>query len=211
MPENEFKYYALHYLNLWVSQDKPWCKALAGTDDSDKLGALRKAAGFYSIARNLPKKFDTGNRLGPVLEIIDAQSPADFQDPKLLRSIEKVRKNISARYGGRDVLSATTKFLWLKMQSPIIIYDSQARKALSKLGSVKHRIARIDEYYDRWRKEFKPREQEIRDACASLQNIYEYAENPEAALDECRGKTIEQSWFRERVFDVYLWRRGLDA
>jgi hypothetical protein len=63
MPKAEFKYHALRYLNLWVSQDRTCCEALAGTDDSEKLRALAKAAAFYRIARNLRTRYDTGKQL----------------------------------------------------------------------------------------------------------------------------------------------------
>ena len=102
----------------------------------------------------------------------------------------------------RDVLSATTKFLWLKMKSPIIIYDSRARKALGAA------LGEIDEYYSRWREKFKGCEQQIRDACTSLQKVHEYTENPEVATPQYIAKTAAHPWFRERVFDVYLWSLG---
>jgi hypothetical protein len=205
MPKAEFKYHALHYLNLWVSQDRTCCEALAGTDDSEKLRALAKAAAFYRIARNLRTRYDTGKRLPryrPVLKIIDALNPADFRGENLLPSIEKVRDKIKAQYGRRDVLSATTKFLWLKMKSPIIIYDSRARKALGAASG------EIDEYYSRWREKFEGCEPQIRDACTSLQKVHEYTENPEIATPQYIAKTAAHPWFRERVFDVYLWSLG---
>jgi len=208
MPKAEFNYYALHYLNLWVSKDRRWCEALAGTDDSEKLAALARAAAFYRIARNLPTDYDVGKglqRYEPVLKIIDALNPTDFQDERLVPSIKKVRKKISAKYGHRDVLSLTTKFLWLKMKSPIIIYDSRARRALRAAAGD------IQEYYWRWQREFTRREQEVRQACTSLQKVHEYTENPEIATRQYIAKTAAQPWFRERVFDVYLWHLGMDA
>ena len=205
MPKDEFKYYALHYLNLRVSQDKPCCEALAGRDDSKKLSTLADAAVSYSIARTLPTRYDKGKGLprhGPVLKIIDAENRADFRGENLLPSIKKVRKKISAKYGGHGGLSLTTKFLWLKMKSPIIIYDSRARKALHAAPGD------IDEYYGRWHEEFKLREQQIRDTCTSLQKVHEYTENPEIATPQHISKIAAQRWFRERVLDVYLWHLG---
>lgn len=206
MAKNEFRRYALHYLNFWVSQDRMLCEALAGSDDSEKLKFLAKAAAFYRIARNLPRRYDEGKglpRYGPLLEIIGALNPADFEGENLLPSIKKVRKKISGRYGHRDVLSATTKFLWLKMQSPIIIYDSQARKALGAAPG------KIDEYYSLWREKFSTSEQQIREACDSLQEVHEYTEKPEITTPQYIAEKASQSWFRERVFDVYLWHTGL--
>jgi hypothetical protein len=133
MPKTQFKYYALHYLNLWTSQDRECCEALARSDKKEKLRTLAKAAVSYGIARNLRTRYDEGKgllRLDPILKIVDRLDRADFRGDKFHSSIESVRRRISQQYGGRNVLFATTKFLWLKLQSPIIIYDSRARKAL---------------------------------------------------------------------------------
>jgi hypothetical protein len=91
------------------------------------------------------------------------------------------------------------------MKSPIIIYDNQARKALGAAPRD------IDEFYGRWHEKFNRHEQQIRDACASLQKVHEYAKRPEIATPQHIAKIATQPWFRERVFDVYLWQRGLDG
>ena len=186
MPKTGFKYCALHYLNQWISKDRACCEALAGPRESEKLRTLADVAVFYRIARNLPKCYDEGKgilRYRPVLRIIDDLNPAEFQGDKLLRSIKKVRDKISAQYGGREVLSLTTKFLWLKMKSPIIIYDRQARKAVGVAPG------KIDEYYSMWREKFNGYDQQIQDACTSLPTVHEYAENPETATPEYIAKT----------------------
>lgn len=208
MPKVGLKYCALRYLNQWVSEDRPCCEALAGRDDLEKSRTLANAAAFYRIARNLPRRYDEGKglpRYQPVLKIIDALNPVDFQDEKVLPSIKKVRDEISAQYGGRDVLVLTTKLLWLKMKSPIIIYDSQARKALQVAPG------KIDKYYSLWREKFSEYGEQIQDACACLQEMHEYTENPEITTPQYIAKTAAQPWFRERVFDVYLWYLGLDT
>jgi len=208
MPTAGFKYCALHYLNQWISRDLTFCNALAGRDTEKKLKTLADAAAFYKIARNLPKKYEEAEgsqRYGPVLKIIESLNPANFQGEGLLPSIKKVRDEISGQYGGRDVLSLTTKFLWLKMKSPIIIYDSQARAALRAAPG------EIDEYYSLWHEKFSGHEQQIRDACASLQDVHEYTENPAIATRQYIAETAVQPWFRERVFDAYLWHLGRDG
>ena len=207
MRESNFKYCALHYLHLWLTQDKgPWA-ALAGHDRRKKLFQLRRAAVAYGIARNLPEKFDRGKRLSLVLEVIEGHSRQDFSGSKLVSSIERVSEEISDRYSEKrgkkkSLPSLTTKFLWLKFRSPIIIMYSRARRAL--------RVPNIDlkEYYSRWREEFAKHERQIQNACAYLPGLCEYG----AFLDPpARGYVADISakrWFRERVFDVYLWHQG---
>jgi len=176
-----FNYYALHYLNLWVTQDRDCCRALAGSDKNEKLRLLAKAAVDYSVVRNLRTKYDERRglpRLGPVLKIIDNVHRANFRGDKFLLSVTKVRDKISAQYGCRDVLSATTKFLWLKLKSPIIIYDNQARRALEV------RPGEFEEYCSKWRKRFEDFEPQIRRACASLSKVHRYTRRPEIATPE---------------------------
>jgi hypothetical protein len=206
MPEAGFKYYALHYLNLWISQDQPCCHALAGHHREEKLEALAAAAADYGIARTLPKRdgMDKGpERYGPVLKIIERQKRENFRNSDLPRRVERVNRQIKLQYASdHQVLSLTTKFLWLKLKSPIIIYDSRARTAL------KVRPNDIEEFYRRWREEFSGLERAIEKACASLGKMYEYTKNPKKTNSRYVTRIAAKRWFRERIFDVYLWHLG---
>jgi hypothetical protein len=205
MPRVNFNYWALHYLNLWLSKDHEFCEALDGNDEVAKLRALTGAAAFYRVARNLPKAHDVDEdilRYKPVLDVIDALDPKTFQGAQLIPLIESVHSQISQRYGGRRVMSLTTKFLWLKMKSPIIIYDSQARKALgTKPGD-------IPAYYSRWREQFNSAYGEINAACALLPGVREYSVSADVPTPQYIEQIASQPWFKERVFDVYLWTLG---
>lgn len=205
MPPVNFNYFALHYLNLWLSNDRNFCETLEGHDDARKLRALTKAAAFYRVARNLPKAYDVEKgipRYKPVLDVIDALDPITFQGPQLIPSIEGVLSEISRRYGGQKVVSLTTKFLWLKMKSPIVIYDSRARKALgTKPGDIR-------DYYSQWRDQYNSYCSEISAACDSLPRVHEYSVAPDVATPQYIEGVASQPWFMERVFDVYLWSLG---
>ena len=204
MTRVNFNYFALHYLNLWLSKVSGFCEALEGHDEAAKLKALADAAAFYKVARNLPKAHDVGEgllRYKPVLDVIDVQDSNGFREPRLIQSIENVRSKISARYLGRGVTSLTTKFLWLKMKSPIVIYDRRARRALRTEPDD------LKEYYSRWRTEFSLLYDEISVACASLPRVHEYSA-PDAPTPQYVEKITSQPWFKERVFDVYLWSKG---
>jgi hypothetical protein len=209
MPKPSFKYYALHYLNLWISQDRAYCEALTGRDREGKLDAIARAAVSYKIARNLPRRYDEGKRYQPVREVLDKLSPADFKGKKLLPSIQNVRNQISALYGRRDFLSLTTKFLWLKIKSPIIIYDSRARAALAiELGKKARNFEAYDQYCSAWREVYKKYAEDIGAACQNLEEVHEYVENPKGANRQYVARIARQKWFQERVFDIYLWHVG---
>ena len=127
--------------------------------------------------------------------------PAKLQDlteAATFYSIMDVTSQISKRFGGRGVMSLSTEFLWLKMKSPIVIYDRQARKALGTNSGD------IGAYYSRWREQFNLSRNEIDAACATLPRVHEYSVAPDLATLQYIEGIASQPWFKERVFDVYL-------
>ena len=114
----------------------------------------------------------------------------------------KNAKKISGKYGDRNVLSLTTKFLWIQIKQPILIDDSQARIALgTKNGD-------LAAYYEKWRKEFESNQDEIVDVCSKLPDMNKYAINQEIGTKEVIKNISEELWFHERVFDIFLWSKG---
>jgi hypothetical protein len=86
---------------------------------------------IYRIARNFPIEHDgAGARFEKILQIINLLNASDFEGDDVAGQIKRTERRIAEQNDGRNCLSATTKFLWLKLRSPIIIYDSQARLAL---------------------------------------------------------------------------------
>lgn len=197
-------YAALSYLNHWFGRERKICHALQGNDVKAKLDALNEGAAVFRIARNLQRKYDVGlglPRLGPVFEAIDTLTSDDFE-ADTVQSVLGIRDQLSAVYGNRDVLSATTKFLWLKVKSPIIIYDSQAKTAI---GTPSGDLAA---FYDSWLTKFSDHEAEIGDACSRLSSVLSYSIDPTLATKEYVERLAQASWFRQRVFDIYLWHVG---
>src|SRR5690242_1504568 len=128
-----FEYCALYYLNWWLQHDYHYCTAMDAGNAREQRAALTAAAKAYKVVRNLRLRHDLEinlPRLQPALEAILQPSRAAFEHADPIPAIEAVRSQLSAAYGKLDVLSLTTKFLWLRFKHPIIIYDSRARKAL---------------------------------------------------------------------------------
>lgn len=199
-----FEYSSLYYLNQWLSYDKDYCLALSGSNQKEKLSALKSAGGFYRVARNLPTAFDEKigiERYQPVLDIIDNLSIDQFEkDP--VKKILEIETEISNKYGNRGVLSLTTKFLWLKFKSPILIYDSQARIAVgSKNGD-------LQDYYENWLAEFENHKEEIQSVCTILSSLSLYVVDQRFADKKYIDEISSNKWFHERVFDIYLWSKG---
>jgi hypothetical protein len=204
MQKVSFYHCALSYLDMWLREDRGYCQALSTTHREHKLTALGKAAFTYRIARNFPDKYDRKqglDRYGPVLDILDSLDAEVVSSDGIVQTIEHARKRISSHYGGRDVLSATTKFLWLKFKSPVVIYDSQARLAIGT------RAGDIGAYLSAWQKRYATHEQEIEAACEELPSVQRYCENQETPIEEIQYLS-RQKWFKERVLDVYLWNIG---
>jgi len=174
---------------------------------NEKLTKLKKAGIFYRIARNLPSEYDEKQglkRYQPILDIIDPLSPGDFKSNPV-QEIMEIKREISKKYGDRNVLSATTKFLWLKIKQPILIYDSQARSALGTENSD------LDAFYAKWREEFKANQGKIVEACSKLQGMNKYAVNQETGTKQYIKDISDKAWFHERVFDIYLWYKGSNS
>lgn len=199
-----FEHCSLAYLNLWSENDKSCTEALSGNNQEKKLIALKKSANVFKIARNLQTQYDVGKglkRYAPVLKILDKVNLTNIKKEPVIE-IRKIEKLISNKYGNSEVLSLTTKFLWLKVQSPVLIYDSQAQKALGT------RVGDLEDFYHRWHIEYNLKEDEINNACSKLKGLYRYMKSSNEITKEEVGMISSQKWFRERVFDIYLWNIG---
>lgn len=202
--KQSIEYCTLHYLNQWLLHDRIYCKVLENGSTSEKLAIVKKAAAFYGVARNLRRKFDVElglERYMPVIDILDTVRKIDFQ-PDPVKQILKLESDLSNTYGGRSVLSCTTKLLWFVIKEPVLIYDSQVRQALgSKQGN-------LPEYYRKWGAEYENHENEIRNTCSKLPDHYLYAVNQEIATKTYISQISSEGWFRKRVFDIFLWWEG---
>lgn len=207
MATKTFEYCSLYYLNQWLTFDMGYCRALSNGNKSEKLTTLKNAGAFYRVARNLPLEHDEKIRLAryePVLDIIDPLKPNQFKNNPV-KEIIKIERKISNKYGNKSVLSLTTKFLWIKIKQPILIFDSRARIALGTENG------NLYAYYEEWRKEFKANQREIAEICSKLPNMNKYAVNQEVGTKEYIKEISDETWFHERVFDMYLWNKGNSA
>ena len=135
VPTRTFEYCSLQYLNQWITRDSTYCIVLSRGTEDEKLSMLHDAAVFYRISRNLPRSADVGKglpRYKPLIDVLDSIKLAAFEaDP--IQGIREAESAISDMYDGRGVLSLTTKVLWLKLKSPIIIYDRQPMTSIQFL------------------------------------------------------------------------------
>lgn len=202
MPKRTFDFCALQFLNQWLEKEKSYCEMLASPDIETQRLALAKAGGHFRISRNLPTHFEKENnfpRYQPVLDVLKNIGEVNLSN--VTDVVNKARDQISEHYGDRNVLSLTTKFLWLKFKSPVRIYDKQARIAL------KTKESDFTAFNDAFSDQYADCEERIIGACSNLKNVLSYSVQPEMRQDEIE-KISSEHWFRERVLDIYLWNLG---
>lgn len=192
-----FESCAKEYARSWSNGERPIFEGLAAADRPRRLEALQAGAGYFRIARNFHRRFDVElglERLGPVLEILETFRSTRLGVDTLCPMIGELRILLGHSYGGVDVLSAATKFLWLLRRAPTIIYDSQAKVALGAPAGD------YETYVELWRRGYRQSGQAIRQACAALPS-----QSVKAAPF---SQGLPPEWFLQRVYDIYLWRAG---
>jgi len=179
--EQDVKAYAAYAAKF----DTRFRKALANGDPRD---AIRRIAGAYRVARNFPRRFDEAvgiPRYEPVVKALAAYPPNIGINP--IEAVLRLTRDLQQIYR-REVLSASSKFLWFAWGGEIIIYDSQALATL-RTRSPKLRAKDYPAYCAAWKALFSECSEDVANECA-------------------RQETSSERWFHERVFDWYLWRSG---
>jgi hypothetical protein len=201
MPKYSYNYCALQFLNQWLGREESYCESLGSYDTETQRQGLVAAGGYFKVARNLPTKHDVENgllRYQPVLDIIN--SIDTINEDNVVDIVNSTKSLISEKYGGRNVLSLTSKFLWLKFKSPVRIYDSQARIALDTSDN-------YSEFYSAFTARLTKSQDEINQACLNLVDALQYSINP--SLDKRLALSlVTTAWFKERVLDMCLWNEG---
>lgn len=173
------------YANYAAKFDTRIRQMLANGDARD---AIRKIAGAYRVARNFPRRYDELlgiPRYEPVVRALAAYPPNIGINP--INAVLRLTFDLQQIYH-REVLSASSKFLWFAWDREIIIYDSQALATLQK-RSPNLQAKDYPAYCTSWKALFSECSNEIAIECA-------------------RQGASNERWFHERVFDWYLWRSG---
>ena len=104
-------------------------------------------------------------------------------------------------------LSAASKLLWLSYSEPYVVYDNRAVTALrDEFG---HRFEERDysAYSKVWREEYVIFEGSIQSAVEQLPTGGMFMRAcPFSDQELIRG--AKETWFLERVFDIFLWEIG---
>ena len=197
MPIRSFNYCARRYADTWSRGERPIFEEIAVGSQARRLAALQRGAGYFRIARNFHRAFDVERgvaRLEPVLEVLDLYRTSKLNLVTMRSAVARLRVDLGVRYGGGDKLSAATKFLWLLHREPVVIYDSQARRALGAP------VGDYDRYVKLWRAGYQENQENIRESWDALS---------QRAADRVPFRPrAAPEWFRQRVYDIYLWQAG---
>jgi hypothetical protein len=204
VPIRNFKFFALDYLNDWCGHDHDFVFGLsADKTASERVETLQRAAKYYGVARTL-KICGENERLGFALAELDA-IPSPVTDDTVDSVVHRLAEALRSKYDNYAI-SAASKFLWLRFKAPVVIYDAKAVACL-RCGGGTFDHGDYSGYRREWRNQFAKREAVIRSACSELIQVRKFS-LAHMISDAPFTELTSSTWFRERVFDKYLWRNA---
>jgi hypothetical protein len=205
-----FRYAAYTYLNEYLRADKPCIDALeSGASPKVICEALSKVAKIYNINRTLWVNKEELRLDGARDLLMQVRKPKG--DQSAANVVDQLARDLGATYprhtkkGPKEVqyapelLSAASKFLWMRFKKPIVIYDRYAWQWIKRAHRLHHSGSYID-YVGSWRVSFRDSERAISKACHGLVPFMSYTLAAAMSKKELK-ELVRQDWFRERVFD----------
>lgn len=203
MPD-KLKFAALGYLNNWYGLDQYLVAGLSlEKSNEERRHCLQRVAGSYKIARSfktLPNEID---RLELALEALDGVKNT-IDDKSVDSTVSNLAEAFKEHYG-KLAISAASKFLWFRYRSPVVMYDSQARRCLKSLCGKDY--ATYATYHEEWRKQYANKKDSIAQVCEELIPVKSFSLACDVSDDDLM-RVVHAPWFRERVFDWFLWGSG---
>lgn len=196
------KYSAIHFLYQWLTIESKFYESFQSNNTEIRRKKAIEIATYFKVVRNFSKKYDEGlglKRFEPVINILDKNKNLNLQNiNEAALLINDMTNELSLFYKCR-VMSFASKLLWMENRYPIIIYDKKVRDGLSEFGYPSG-DNNIFQYYDSWFSLYDKYRFEVIDSCDNLKKLNLNVKN----LNEI----IESDWFKNRVFDIYIWFKG---
>jgi hypothetical protein len=195
-----FKYFALMYLNDWYWWDKTFSERIA-SNSKDSRQAFHEAAKYYKVTRNFSQLNDENRLEGALALVKSVRGP--ITEGNVCDKVIDLANEFKNKYG-KNAVSAASKFLWLRFKSPIVIFDSRAVSWLRANGYKVPYSGGYREYREHWVAAYTDHKKEINEACKGLVKLRNYSLAYEMPVKSVE-KITKTTWFKERVFDKYLW------
>jgi hypothetical protein len=203
--ERSFRWCAMHYLTLWWRSDRAFIQNLE-LPPVDPF-YLQKVCQAFEVSRSL--RGHGPQRLKPLCKMLEKYRHVHIAEENVVAAVEKEVKALRKVYR-ENVLSATTKVLWILKGHPVVIYDSRACKGLRSLGLLKDRHFDYGMYYRAWSDLHQKRQEDIADAqkwLLSSNFIRELSSEWNVAWKDSES-FINSDRFRNRLVDIFLWHVG---
>lgn len=198
-----FEFCALRYFLQWQRKEAALHADLRSTNP--ELPHLRKALRYFQVARNF-KGLKNDPRAEVVRDkLLEARARKDLSFEQQVAILASSFKEAGFQHN----LSAASKLLWLSSRKPII-YDSRAFTALEEEYGHKADRKDYEAYCESWRRAYKKNKQAILNAVNELPKVRAFLPGATPADDQLLA-LVCKPWFRERVFDIFLWELGDDG
>jgi hypothetical protein len=197
----------MNYLNQYYERDIRLMEALspAGRESLEVPKQLVDAATYYKVIRSFKKEGEKGGRLHPAwMALRSSTRPESGEIEHVVDCVCKLKDRLKTAYKF-DALSASSKLLWLRYRSPIIIFDSRASRHLQYLDEP--RSNSYQDYCQSWRNHFDSCQRAIARACRDLPPLKHFTAADDISNTALKA-IVKETWFHERVFDNYLWTKG---
>jgi hypothetical protein len=210
-----FRFFALTYLSDWWQYDDQFVRGLRPQAKS-RREYLEKAANYYQVSRSFSDDYDgPAGRLDKALTEVDAML-LTVNNVITPTNVDATVTTLAQRLGSiylkkktgkpQNLISAASKFLWLRRRSPVVIYDGRAVATLTALQA--NTGETYSSYRSAWRAEFPKYEVRIRSACSNLSHSSVKNFAPDGTAKIRLNSVLRTRWFHERVFDKFLWWNG---
>lgn len=198
-----FEFCALRYFLQWQRKEANLHAQLRVI--APELPHLRKALRYFQVARNF-KGLKHDHRAELVRDrLLEIRARNDLSSEQQVATLAYSFKEADFQHN----LSAASKLLWLSSRKPII-YDSRALTALEEEYGHKADKKDYEAYCLSWKRAYKQNKQAILKAVDELPKVRAFLPGSTPPDDQLLA-IVRKPWFRERVFDIFLWELGGDG
>jgi hypothetical protein len=197
-----FEFCAFRFLIQWQEDEQKLHAAISSSTPA--ATDIRGALSYFQVARNFkdlnqPEK--TAFVLNSLLEV-RADQTLQTPDAKVARLTQRLQEEFD-----QNNLSAASKLLWLSYREPYIVYDGRAVTALIRDLGYRFPTRDYPQYSKSWREEYEKHKNSIGKAIEHLPKARMFM-RPLPLTDEQLLAMARESWFQERVLDIFLWEIG---
>jgi len=207
--KSQARFVAFQFIRQYFQFEKKFIRDYNSQDVNIRLQSLQASANYFSVSRTFPSKFDPSqdkkDRLRPVINVLD-KITKDKSFEGIVDLVNDTEQSLSSEYGNKLVLSATSKFLWLKGYYNVRIFDSQAKRALG----FKQNYKNYKNFVKQWNKQFEQNKFIIEKVVAEMAlepNLIDYLSFEEMSKDELDA-LLKNEIIIARIYDLFIWQIG---